>query len=103
LVWKRQTRPLLSPSVSSSAEPTGSKATLFSNATGRTASATALLHTPVMATTPSTSISLRAAETPAVGVVSSSATTISNGRPSTPPWALIWAAAALAAVSSSLP
>ncbi len=56
-----------------------------------------------MATTRSTSISLRAARTPASGLVASSSTTISTGRPSTPPFALTSSATDFATVASAGP
>ncbi len=77
-----------------SAPETVNSITLFSQHSGATAVVTALAQVPMTALTRSTSISLRAARTPASGLVSSSSLTSSIGRPSTPPAALISATTA---------
>src|SRR5256885_172754 len=63
---------------------------LLSQQSGATAVVTAEAHVPMMATTLSTSISLRAARTAASGLVWSSSLTRCTWRPSTPPAATIW-------------
>src|SRR5262245_44561623 len=89
LGWVRATKPLWSPCVTASAPETPMRNTCASTQRGLTARVTAEAQVETIATTLLTSISLRAARTPASALVWSSSWKSCTGRPWMPPLLLI--------------
>src|SRR5476651_840023 len=85
LGWVRTRYPWCGSKVIESAPDTVHRKVLFSQHNGATAVVTDEAQVPRIAATLSTSISLRAARTPASGLVWSSSLTTTTLRPSTPP------------------
>ena len=101
--WVRTRKPWCGSSVIELAPDTVHRKVLLSQQSGATAVVTDEAQVPTIADTLSTSISLRAARTPASGLVWSSSLTSWTLRPSTPPAALTSSTTAAAAFAMTGP